>query len=315
MAQYRWPVDDVRKIRADDIDRVVARVATQLATDATLKRLVNPKFSQDHFHTALASATSSTWVHYREGQLVGHLYGALLDNPTYGTSVWIGPDGVSFDDGDALAALYAVAGEEWIAKGATEHFVWTLDDPTTTSAWLDLGFAKMHTRGAMQLHDGHHALVDGYTLRLGTVDDLELAIKLDDELDRAQSQGPSFSRGLSKSSQRDDWIETLSDPDTRHFIVEAEGVAIGQCVTFPLPDQRGSFDGTIHLSAVVVLDRHRNKGVARAMVGAALNDARERGFVYAQTNWRITNRQAAQYWTGYGFITTYVRLHRTIGIY
>jgi ribosomal protein S18 acetylase RimI-like enzyme len=308
-------VDGVRKLLANDIDGVVARVAQRLGLDATLKPLVNPKFPADVFRTALASATSSTWVNYRDDQLVGHLYGALLESPTYGMSVWIGPDGVSFNDGDALAALYAVAGDEWIAKGATDHFVWTLDDPSTTFAWLDLGFARMHTRGVMQIQERHHAFADAYTLRLGTFDDLDLAIKLDDELERAQSLGPSFSIGLSKASQRDDWIETLSDPDTRHFIVEASGVPIAQCVTFPLPDQRSSFDGTIHLSAVVVLDEHQNRGVARAMVDAALSDARERGFAYGETNWRITNRQAARYWTAYGFSTTYVRLHRTIGTY
>lgn len=308
-------MDVVRKLEAGDIDGVVARVAQRLAADATLNPLVNPEFSVDLFRAALASATSSTWIDLRDGQLVGHLYGALLEDPTYGTGAWIGPDGVSFNDGDALAVLYAAAGEEWIAKGATEHFVWTLDDPSTTSAWLELGFARMHTRGVTQIHDEHHDLVEPFTLRIGTFDDLELAIKLDDELERAQSQGPSFSRGLSKASQRDDWIETLSDPDTRHFIVDAHGVSIAQCVTFPLPDQRGSFDSTIHLSAVVVLEGYRNQGVARAMVDAALSDAHERGFAYAETNWRITNRQAAQYWTDYGFTTTYARFHRTIGIY
>lgn len=308
-------MDGVRKLLADDIDGIVSRVAQRLSIDAALKPLVNPRFSVDIFRAALASATSSTWVDYRDGQLVGHLYGALLDSPTYGPSVWIGPDGVSFDDGDALASLYAVAGEEWVARGASEHFVWTLDDPSTTTAWYDLGFARMHTRGVMQLREGQHALADKYTLRLGTFDDLELAIELDDELDRAQNLGPSFSRGLSKASQRDDWIETLSDPDTRHFIVDADGVAIAQCITFPLLDQRSSFDGTIHLSAVVVVEGHQRQGIASAMVDAALSDARERGFVYAETNWRITNRQAARYWTAYGFRTTYVRLHRTIGMF
>jgi len=61
-----------------------------------------------------------------------------------------------------------------------------------------------------------------------------------------------------------------------------------------------------------VLEGYRNQGVARAMVDAALSDAHERGFAYAETNWRITNRQAAQYWTDYGFTTTYARFHRTI---
>jgi hypothetical protein len=32
-----------------------------------------------------------------------------------------------------------------------------------------------------------------------------------------------------------------------------------------------------------------------------------------ETNWRVTNRRAANFWLRYGFRPTYVRLHRTIG--
>lgn len=305
----------IRKLLASDIDSVTTRVARRIADDAATKPLINPEFSRDHLHGALASSTASTWVALHGKQLVGHLYGALLESESFGKSVWIGPDGVSYDDADILSSLYATAGQEWIDAGALEHYVWTLDDPSTTTPWLDLGFAKMHVRGVMELLEGHNFLEDRYQLRHGNLDDLNTAILLDDELERAQSEGPSFSLGLSNASQRDEWIETLSDPETRHFVVDFNGSPVAQCVTFPLPEQRSSFNATMHLSAVVVLAEHRGRGVARAMVDAALNDARERGFGYAATNWRITNRQANRYWTSYGFKTTYVRLHRAIGMF
>jgi GNAT superfamily N-acetyltransferase len=302
----------VRKLLPGDVDAVVSRIVQQITDDATSKQLINPDFSRDHLRDALASSRALTWVAFRENQLVGHIYGALLENETYGPSVWIGPDGVSYDGIQTLDALYSVAGQDWINEGAREHYVWTLDDPRATGAWLELGFAKMHRRGVMRLREGVHVLDDRYRLRHGTIDDLDLAIYLDDELEHAQTEGPSFSIGLSKASQRDEWIETLSDPDTQHFVVDFNGSGVGQCVTFPLPEQRSSFDATIHLSAVVVLAPHRERGVARAMVDTALNDARGRGFRYAATNWRVTNRRAAHFWTNYGFEPTYVRLHRTI---
>jgi GNAT superfamily N-acetyltransferase len=312
---YRWPMVAVRKLLPADVETVVSRIVQKITDDATRKQLINPDFSRDHLRDALESSRALTWVALRGNELVGHIYGALLENETYGPSVWIGPDGVSFDDNEVLDALYSVAGQDWIDEGDREHYVWTLDDPAAISAWLDLGFAKMHSRGVMKLREGLHVLDERYRLRYGTFDDLDLAIAFDDELELAQTQGPSFSIGLSKASQRDEWMETLSDPDTRHFLVEFEGAAIGQCVTFPLPEQRSSFDATIHLSAVVVLAQHRGHGVARAMVDAALNDARDRGFLYAATNWRVTNRRAAHFWTTYGFEATYVRLHRTIGTF
>jgi ribosomal protein S18 acetylase RimI-like enzyme len=305
----------IRKLLPIDVEAVVSRIVQKITDDAASKQLINPEFSRDHLRDALESSRALTWVALRGEHVVGHIYGALLENETYGPSVWIGPDGVSYDDDDVLDGLYSAAGQDWINEGALEHYVWTLDDPTATSAWLELGFAKMHSRGVMKLHEGLHVFDERYRLRHGRFDDLDLAIFLDDELERSQSEGPSFSIGLSKASQRDEWIETLSDPDTRHFVVDFKGAAISQCVTFPLPEQRSSFDQTIHLSAVVVLAEHRGRGVARAMVDAALNDARDRGFVYAATNWRVTNRRAANFWTTYGFESTYVRLHRTIGTF
>jgi ribosomal protein S18 acetylase RimI-like enzyme len=312
---YRGQMVTVRKLLASDVDAVVSRIVQKITNDASVKELINPDFSREHLSNALESSRALTWVAYRDEQLVGHIYGALLDNETYGSSAWIGPDGVSFDDGDVLDALYAVAGQDWINEGASEHYVWTLDDSAAMSAWFNLAFAKMHSRGVMKLREGSHGLDERYRLRQGTLDDLDVAIFLDDELELAQTEGPSFSLGLSKTSQRDEWIETLSDPDTRHYVLEFQGDAVGQCVTFPLPEQRSSFDATTHLSAVVILPQHRSRGLALAMVDSALNDARERGFLYAATNWRVTNRRAAHFWTAYGFEPTYVRLHRTIGTF
>jgi ribosomal protein S18 acetylase RimI-like enzyme len=308
-------VFDVRRLLPRDVDEVVARIAQGLIDDATKKTLINPVISFDQLRLALASSTASTWIAHDGDRLVGHLYGAVLENATYGRGVWIGPDGASYDNTDILASLYTVAGDEWGRLDANEHFVWTLDDLSTSAAWFDLGFAKMHTRGVMELREHHHHLKDGYTLRRGTFEDLELAIALDAEFELAQSQGPSFVRGLDTTSQREDWIETLSDPETCHYIVDFDGVGVAQCVTFPLPDQRSSFENTIHLSAVVVSAPHRHCGVARAMIDAALREAQSQGFKYVEVNWRITNRQAARLWKGYGFEATYVRLHRSVGPY
>jgi ribosomal protein S18 acetylase RimI-like enzyme len=306
------PVVEVRQLQPGDIDEVVARIERRLRADAQVKDHVNPVISRRPLIDTLRSAAPATWTAHRGGRLVGHLFGARLESArTLG--IWVGPDGVSFDDGDVLDALYARAATEWIADGAREHYVWVLDDVAAMGPWYELGFARVHVRGALTLSARSHALPDGYRLRRGDLKDLEFALVLDHELDRAEAEGPSFALGASASNQRVEWTETLSDPETRHYVVEANGRPVAQCVTFPLLDQRGSFDRTIHLSAVVVRREHRRLSVASAMVDAALNDALAHGFLFAETAWRATNHEAARYWTRYGFTTTYARLHRTIG--
>jgi ribosomal protein S18 acetylase RimI-like enzyme len=308
-------VVEVHPLQPGDVDHVVARVEEQLRRDAAARDHINPVLSRSQLADALRSALSSTWTAHRDGRLVGHLFGARLESAEFGRGVWVGPDGVSFDDAEVLDALYAHAATTWINDGATEHFVWVLDDNVATGPWHELGFARVHVRGVLELEQRRTAPPDGYHLRRGTLDDLDVALALDDELDRAQAGGPSFSKLPSNPHQRVEWIETLGDPETRHFVVERDGRAVAQCITFPLPPQRGSFEQTIHLSGVVVVREHQHLGIARAMTDAALNDAVAQGFTFADTAWRATNHEAARYWTRYGFATTYARLHRSIGAF
>jgi ribosomal protein S18 acetylase RimI-like enzyme len=308
-------VTTVRPLELDDVEHVVARVGDRLARDAEIQPLVNPALSTQLLADSLRAATDQTWVADHDGVIVGHLYGAMLDSETYGHGVWIGPDGVSFDTTDILSDLYSAAGARWIEHGALEHYVWTIDDVISTQPWYEMGFARMHMRGVLRLEGPlDHSLPEGYTLRRGSVDDLEIAVALDDELDAVQRVGPSFSIGLDHTSKRDDLLETLEDPEVHHYIVQFGEDAVAQCITFPLPPRRGSFDRTLHLSAVTVDAEHRHLGVGTAMVDAALRDARNAGFEFVETNWRVTNRRARNFWLDYGFAPTYVRLHRTIGL-
>jgi len=304
----------VRPLEGGDVDQVVRRISNRLMDDAALQPLVNPVFDAALMAQSLHEAKGQTWVADHDGAVVGHLYGALLDNETYGNGVWIGPDGASFINTDVLSDLYSVAGATWIEHGALEHYVWTLDDPAMTQPWYEMGFARMHMRGVLTL-DGPrtHALPEGYRVRRGGVDDIDIAVALDDELDAVQMVGPSFSIGLSHVGKRDDLLETLGDPEVHHYVVENDAGAVAQCITFPLPARRGSFANTLHLSAVTVHADHRRMGIATAMVDAALTNASNAGFAYVETNWRVTNRRARNYWLTYGFAPTYVRLHRTIG--
>lgn len=304
----------VRPFEPRDIDAVVARVRARLVNDARRNHLLSGTFSETNFADALRQASDQVWVAEEDGEVVGHLYGALLASLEYGHGAWIGPDGVSFDSDDVLADLYAEAGSSWIRQGALEHYAWVFDQGNDTAPWYELGFARMHVRGVLAL-DGRrrHSFAPGYQLRRGGIDDLPLAIELDRVLDDAQRKGPSFSLFLDHASRPEELLETLEDDEVHHYVVECMGQGVAQCLTFPLEARRGSFDKTLHVSAVTVRAEHEHRGVAQALIDHALNDALEAGFTHVETNWRVTNRRAANFWLRYGFRPTYVRLHRTIG--
>ena len=306
----------MRHLHEHDVADVVRRIQRRLEHDATIRPLINPVVDLELLAHSLAGATQLTWVCERDGEIAGHLYGTLLDDAEYGPGVWVGPDAVSYDDAGVLAALYAHAGEAWLAAGAKEHYVWSVDDVVENEPWMELGFARMHRRGVMRLEGARrHALSVGYEIRHGSPDDLDLALGLDASLDEAQSRGPSFLLSAHRSTTRDEMFESLSDPDVHHYVVDYHGRGVAQCLTFALPPRRGSFDRTIHLSAVSVAAGHRGHGVGTALVDTALNDALDAGFEYVETNWRVTNRGAQRHWLRYGFTPTYARLHRTIGAF
>ncbi|HEV3268736.1 MAG TPA: GNAT family N-acetyltransferase [Acidimicrobiales bacterium] len=304
----------VRPLEPRDVDAVAARVKARLSDDARRNPLLNANFSIEHFSRALRDAMDQTWVSHSDGIVTGHLYGARLDSVEYGNGVWIGPDGVSFDNADQLVDLYATAGEAWIEQGALEHYAWVFDEPADTAPWYELGFARMHVRGVLSLDATRpHRLPTGYSLRRGGPDDLALALVIDETLDAAQRRGPSFSISFEHTSRADEMLEALEDDEVHYYVVESSGVGVAQCLTFPLEARRGSFDDTLHVSAVAVVPGHEHRGVARALIDHALNDALAAGFGHVETNWRVTNRRANDFWVRYGFRPTYVRLHRTIG--
>jgi GNAT superfamily N-acetyltransferase len=300
----------VRTLESADLEAVAVRVGDRLAHDARRNPLVNPYFSPDAFVAALANASDQTWVDDDHGHIVGHLFGAVLDNLEHGRAAWVGPDGVSFDGDNILATLYGEAGPIWRRRGATDHFAWVFDADDDTRPWLALGFLAADRRGVMALSNHRdRGFPPGYAVRRGGISDLALAVALDRLIDEAQ--GSTLTPPPSDLEVATGWRELLDDNEVHHYVVEFEDEGVAQCVTYPLEPRRGSFDHTIHLSAVAVRRDHEHRGVAQAMVATALENARRAGFHYAEANWSVTNQRAEHFWTRFGFERTYVRLRRT----
>ena len=295
-----------------DIDDVVARAARQIALDATSNPLINPEFAAHALGDALLRSPEPPWVLERDRRLCGHLYGALLGQDGR-TAVWTGPDGYSYDDDAGCAMLVEKASHHWRTRGALEHFVWCLEEPERLSAWTALGFVRFSTRGSLALERGHtHTHHDDYLVRRGEHRDLAAVLDLDEQLDVAQGDRPNRRTINEREAAHLEIEETLEDPETNHFVVEANGRVIAQCITFPAPPRRGSFPNTVFLSEVVVDQDYRQRGVGRLLIDDALEHARNEGFEYCETQWRTSNEGASHYWTNYGFAPTYARLRRAL---
>ncbi len=302
----------VRPFDARDTDAVVARVRAQLLDAHVREPFINDAFDEVDFARALRAQHAPLWVALRGGRIVGHLYGAILDDAR-GTSAWVGPDGASFDDLDVLAALYAQAGSHWFQRGAHEHWVWIANRDDAFFPWSELGFAKEHRRGVVRLRDVEPvALSTGYRVRTGGVGDLDVARELDAVLDEAQREGPNFF--FAEAAPGEGITDTLEDPEVRLHVLERDDHVLAQCVTYPLDLRRGSFDGVVHLSGVVVRDEFRRRGLGAALVTQVLATLRDEGARYVEVHWRVANRDAQRFWLERGFHPTFTRLRRVLDV-
>jgi GNAT superfamily N-acetyltransferase len=294
-----------------EVPAVVARASAALAQDARRPE-VSAVVDQVELERAFEWVLADLYVALDGGAVRGHLVANLIDDPLTGRGAWVGPDGVSFDDPEVLWALYAVAGESWIAAGAREHYVWTLDDALRQGPWLDLAFARVHHRGVRRLRGDSPPLPTGYRLRRGGPGDLEAVAALSNSIDLAQRAGPSFAL-VEPGDERASLAETLGDPDVAAYLLERADEVVGQVLALELGPRRGTHPRTTHLSAVAVADGLRGQGLGAAMVDAVLGRLARAGAEWAEVNWRSAHRDAARFWGRRGFAPTYVRLHRTIG--
>ncbi|MEI8127805.1 MAG: GNAT family N-acetyltransferase [Actinomycetota bacterium] len=297
------------------VDDVVQRIGREQRVLTQRHPLISAQLDPHELATTLLASQHDVLVATRHGKVTGHLRGVTLTSADFGYSAWINPEGLSYDDVETLEALYARRASDWVDLGILRHYVWVPADRERVEPWQNLGFAAMHLRGSMPLSSASRRnFPSGYSMRRGSASDVETAIELDDILSEYQEGGPSFALGLSRESQRSDWLETLDDPDTFHVIVEYGGQAVAQALTFPVFERLGSFPASVHLSAVCVRREHRGSGVGAAMVDELMAQSQSEGFEYVETNWRVTNRQAHRFWLHYGFTPTYLRLHRAIGV-
>jgi len=257
--------------------------------------------------------SSATWIARHHGQIVGVATPTLREDELFGRSLWLNPGGMCASDPDVIADLYSAVAQAGLDDERTANYVWVPSHTPLIDVWANLGFAFMHQRGSRRL--GSHnsvAVPAGYSIVAGGIDYLDAALALDDALYDAQMEGPSFQRALPKDEQRADWIDALEDPDVTHLLVMHNEEPVGQGLIFTLPEQIGSHPLSAHLSAVSLFAEHRGRGLGVALTEELANRALERGFAYLETNWRTTNRHAAQFWPKRGFVPTWHRMVRVL---
>jgi ribosomal protein S18 acetylase RimI-like enzyme len=304
----------VRRLNGDDASLVAFLAAEQLSRHASREPLVSAHFDRRAFEQGLASSYSPTWVDDSNGRLRGHLYGATLEDALHQRETWTGPDGWSFFYEDSLDRLLDWALPYWRDEGSHAHVVW-VPVGLETEAWTQRGYETISIRAGLELAGAHLSDVlahpnSSLTVRRGSDADLETALAFDALIDAAQGVDLESLSEAERDANRSQLSETLSDSETHYYLLEIDGAAIAQCVTFPLPELRGTHPATLYVSDVAVQPALRGQGFGQYVVRTALHDALGAGFTHAEVRWRASNELASRTWRALGFRPTYLQMRR-----
>ncbi len=153
---------------------------------------------------------------------------------------------------------------------------------------------------------------NGLCVRPATVEDLPALLAFGEELrelilpaDGGRARGlPPAARVLLEQRYR----EALADPDRHLVIVQGQEVeALGMALLTVAPANALLDLPAVHMSHAVVPDRHKRRGVGKALVGAAIAFAEQRGVEQLVVSVHPGSRDANRFFARLGFAPLAVR--------
>jgi GNAT superfamily N-acetyltransferase len=296
----------------EHLDAAAGLLAAAHEAHRAAEPLLAPADARAELERAWRREGAGGLIAFRDGEPAGYLVGREAENALWGRHVFVDRAGHAARDAETLRGLWAAAAETWWAGGTRRFFANVPSTAARLDPWYRLGFAPMH-QDAICATGGEARLPAGVTIRRGGLDDLETAIRIGREIAETQARAPSFS-DLQPGEDRDDWVETLEDPEVWWFVAERDGEPLGHATLYEPGPDLGTPADSVFLASTATLPEARGLGVGLALTGNALAWAREAGYGTMVTNWRVTHLLASRYWPARGFRPTYVRLHRAPGV-
>jgi ribosomal protein S18 acetylase RimI-like enzyme len=257
----------------------------------------------------------------RAGELVGYLLGAHRDE-SWGPNMWVELAGHAVREPELVRDLYAVAAEEWVARGRDAHYALVpATDPGLVDAWFRLSFGAQHAAGIQETPESSDSPPPSVVVRRAVAEDVDAATALELELPRHQGRSPVFSRipapaGIT-NEQREEFLSDIDDPEIGLFVAEIDGKLVGELLMVPV--ERSSMHSGLarperaaFLPFAATLPETRGSGAGLALTNAGLAWAREQGYPVTVVDWRETNLLASRFWPARGFRRTFLRLYRSI---
>ena len=198
-------------------------------------------------------------------------------------------------------ALYRAASASWAGAGCDVHAITLLaGDDAIRNAWFWSGFG-MGTVDAVRPMSPLNLLAPvGYSVRRASMDDAPSLAILQIEQNRHHTEPPMF-MPLRTADDPAAWSAFLARPGNTAWLAEDAGGPFGFLRfdrEFNGADVTAS-DAGVFISGAYVRASYRRRGVAAAILDAALRDYADRGLTCCAVDFEAFNPEAAGFWLRY----------------
>jgi len=247
---------------------------------------------------------ASGFAALQDGQLVGYLTGhhpipRFRRTARVGAYVAEWAHGVAHQDvAGVYSALYRAAAREWATAGCDVHIITVLANQTAViDAWFRAGFGMALVDAVRPATPLGAAMPAGVTIRVATDADVPDLVRLDAEHVRHYAEAPVF---MASPIPYDGstWHRFLATPGSSAWLAADGDVA----VAFMRFDSE--FDGAavtedaegVFISGAFVLPSHRGRGIAVAVLDAALRQLEQSGRRCCALDFESFNPEAGAFW-------------------
>lgn len=300
----------IREATLDDLDSIASLSARRVARMLGASRELSPAFIDSRVvHEALPDEPAG-WVFVDDGTVTA----GLLWEESEGRAIagFIGAVGAP----EAMARLYAVAGDAWLTAGlATHAFVVPSVDRPLADRLIDLSFGREETYAVRPLLDGGGSrLSSGVQVERTGIERLDDVTELGNLLARHHEGSPVFDRHSNEfyAGLPDTYRAAIGEQDARLLLASKDGRNVGLLMwrpgaPYPVYDERSA-----EMILLAVHPDSRGSQVGRTLVSTAMRDMASFGHTAAIADWRTTNLEASRFWPAQGFLAIAHRYTRTV---
>ncbi|HSI99167.1 MAG TPA: GNAT family N-acetyltransferase [Patescibacteria group bacterium] len=198
---------------------------------------------------------------------------------------------------DVDTALYRAAAAGWSAAGSDTHAITLLAGDDALETWFWLGFGMGTVDAVRPMTPLERAVPDGVVVRPATPDDAGVLATLDVEHQRHYRESPIF-MAAREPEDPGSFAAFVQRPGATIWLAEIGDEVVGflRCGREFNASAVVESDAAIFISAAYVRPVARGRGVATAMLDAALRQYAAEGFTTCAVDFEAFNPEATAFW-------------------